>query len=285
MRRGAAGIGEQGMKKAILLAAYGASNPMGRSALTGFETLCRARFHGLPVRWAFTSPLLRERLVCQRQKSDSVKKALLRLYFEKFTKVAIQPLQAIPGREYEDIREVADEISAATGIEYTLGRPLLCSESTRVREALAAYIPSGRLPEEDVILVGHGAKHAAEKLYGDLAQGFADRGENIFIGTMSGSLGLSRILPRLRSQRVWLLPLLSVVGKHALADICGDAPEAWKTRLAAAGHDCMPVLTGMAESRQIAEIWLDSLECALARLEGNTQDNGSEVVLAAKSQN
>lgn len=273
------------MKKTILLAAYGTANPLGRSALTGFEALCRARFQRLPVRWAFTSPLLRERLARQRQKSDSVKKALLRLYFEKFTKVAIQPLQTIPGREYEDIREVADEVRVATGIEYTLGSPLLCSESTRVREALSAYIPPGRLPEEDVIFVGHGAKHAAEKLYGDLAQAFADRGENIFIGTMSGSLGLGRILPRLRSQRVWLLPLLSVVGKHALADICGDEPAAWKTRLAAAGHDCMPVLTGMAESRQIADIWLDSLECALASLDGNTQANASGIAVAAKSQN
>lgn len=273
------------MKKAILLAAYGTANPLGRSALTGFETLCRARFQGLPVRWAFTSPLLRERLARQRQKSDSVKKALLRLYFEKFTKIAIQPLQTIPGREYEDIRDAADEISVATGVEYTLGRPLLCAESTRVREALSAYIPLGRLPEEDVIFVGHGAKHVAEKLYGDLARAFAERGENIFIGTMSGSLGLSQILPRLRSQRVWLLPLLSVVGKHALADICGDAPEAWKTRLEAAGHDCMPVLTGMAESRQVGEIWLDSLECALNSLEGNAQANGSLAGQTVKSEN
>lgn len=251
------------MKRAILLAAYGTASPLGRTALAGFEARCRIRFQGLPVRWAFTSPRLRERLAQQRQKSDSVKKALLRLHFEKFEYVAIQPLQTIPGREYEDVCKAAQEASAATGIKCVVGEPLLCTDASRVRAALLAYIPAQRSEQEDVVFVGHGAKHAAEKLYADLARSFAERGENIFIGTMSGSLGLEQIMPRLKSEKVWLLPLLSVVGKHALADICGDADSAWKTRLEKAGRKCLSVLTGMAESEQVAGIWLDSLEKVL----------------------
>lgn len=259
------------MNRAILLVAYGAANPHGRSALDRFETLCRARFPGIPVRWAFTSTRLRERLSLQRKKSDSVSKALWRLHFEKYGQIAIQPLQTIPGREFEDVCEAAQAASAATGMACAVGTPLLCGDVERVRQALLAYIPAQRSTEEDVVFVGHGARHESERLYAELARTFSEKGENIFIGTMSGSLGLDRILPRLESQRVWLLPLLSVVGKHAIADICGDAPHAWKARLEDTGRACLPVLRGMAESRQIAALWLDSLEIALARLEEKRQ--------------
>ena len=69
------------MKKAILLVAYGAGTVSGRDGLQNFESLCRARFPNLPLRWAFTSFKLRERIAYERQKSDSVRKALLRLCF------------------------------------------------------------------------------------------------------------------------------------------------------------------------------------------------------------
>ena len=72
------------MKRAILLVAFGASSAQGQSALKSFDARVRARFPGLPVRWAYTSLLLRERLARARQKSDSVLKALRRLCFEKF---------------------------------------------------------------------------------------------------------------------------------------------------------------------------------------------------------
>lgn len=40
---------------------------------------------------------------------------------------------------------------------------------------------------------------------------------------MNGAVSLEDILPRLTSSRVWLMPLLSVVGRHALQDMAARA--------------------------------------------------------------
>ena len=74
------------------------------------------------------------------------------------------------------------------------------------------------------------------------------------------------LLPRLTSRRVWLMPLLSVVGRHTLEDMAGDAPDSWRSRIEAAGHTCAPVVRGTAEYRAFADIWLRHLEDAVAAL-------------------
>ena len=88
----------------------------------------------------------------------------------------------------------------------------------------------------------------------------------VHVGTMSGALELEALLPRLTSRRVWLMPLLSVVGRHTLEDMAGDAPDSWRSRIEAAGHTCAPVVRGTAEYRAFADIWLRHLEDAVTAL-------------------
>ena len=97
------------MRRAILLIAYGPSSMQGRAALGTFDARVRQLFPGLPVRWAYSSLLMRRRLAEARQKSDSVAKALQRLRLEKFSSVAVQPLQTICGAEYAQVRLAAEE--------------------------------------------------------------------------------------------------------------------------------------------------------------------------------
>lgn len=49
-------------KQGILLAAFGSGSRQGESTLRLFDARVRERFPGVPVRWAFTSVLMRERL-------------------------------------------------------------------------------------------------------------------------------------------------------------------------------------------------------------------------------
>lgn len=252
------------MKTAILIAAYGTSNPQGRTVLNGFERACRARFSGMPMRWAFTSSSLRGQMARQKLKSDSVGKALWRFYYEGFHKIAIQPLQMIAGREHEAVHAAASEVSAACGMKCAIGKPLLADNFAKAAEALLSHIPPARLVDEDVIFMGHGAKHPAERLYGELGLAIPD--PRVFIGAMSGALTLDQLLPKISSKKVWLLPLLSLVGKHAREDMAGDGPLSWKKRIESAGHVCEPVLAGLVESERLAAIWLDRLGEAIAAL-------------------
>jgi hypothetical protein len=69
-------------------------------------------------------------------------------------------------------------------------------------------------------------------------------------------------------KKVWLLPLLSTIGKHAEQDMAGDHPASWRGRIEAAGLICRPVLKGTVEYAGFAGIWLEHLARAMARLRG-----------------
>ena len=66
----------------------------------------------------------------------------------------------------------------------------------------------------------------------------------------------------------WLLPLLSIIGKHAEHDMAGAHPESWRGRIEAAGIECRPVLKGTVEYEGFTKIWAAHLEKAIASLPG-----------------
>lgn len=253
------------MKKAILLVAYGACSPQGRRCLSCFESLCRSRFGDWPIRWAYTSCILRDRLLRQKRKVDSVGKALMRLYLENFAAVAVQPLQTIAGSEHEEARTRIMEAQAQTGILCSIGEPLLAKteDLPRVAAALLTHIPAERNAGESVIFMGHGARHAAGVMYARLDAALRCQDSHARIGAMNGGTGLEAILPDLSPGPVWLMPLLSTIGQHAIRDMAGPGPESWRSRIEQAGHACRPVLKGMAESPALCAIWLDHLDEAI----------------------
>lgn len=256
---------------AILLVAFGAATLQGRQALHAFDAMVRARFAGWSVRWAFTSSCLRERLAKARQKSDSVSKALSRLSYERYDMAIVQPLQTIAGREHEEVCVAAQEARRESGISCVIGAPLLASSADvqAVARTLVACLPEDRLSHEDVVLMGHGARHEGGARYRDLAVALRELDDRVHVGTMGNVLALESILPRLASSRVWLMPLLSVVGQHALKDMAGDCEQSWRSRIEMEKRQCLPVLRGLTEYPGVAEIWLRHLEAAVAEINGN----------------
>ena len=231
------------MKRGILLAAFGSGSSQGESTLRRFDAQVRKAFPDVSVRWAFTSMLMRERLASERKKSDSVHKALKKMAFEKFTHVAVQPVHVIPGLEYGDIVSDADELRAdGTFASLVVGAPLL--------------------------FMGHGSRHAAESRYEALAAAVRERDPLVLMGTLNGTIRLEHIVEHLRASgrpfdRVWLLPLLAVVGRHTLEDMAGDSEHSWRSRLEAEGIACVPVLRGMMEYQGFMDIWVDNLAQAM----------------------
>jgi sirohydrochlorin cobaltochelatase len=260
------------MKPGILLAAFGAGSRQGENALHMFDAEVRARFPGFPVRWAFTSPLLRERLARgERKKTDSVRKALEKMCFERYSHVAVQPLHCIPGTEYADVLESARSLEKECGVVTRVGAPLLHSgkDIEAAATALLRHVPAERARDEAVLWMGHGARHAAALRYEALACAVRTRDPLAHVGTLGNARALPRILENLLSagaRKVWLLPLLSVVGGHVLRDMAGPEPESWQSRIRRRGLPCTTVLKGSAEYPGIIRIWLEHLETALQRL-------------------
>lgn len=262
----------------ILLVAFGASNRQAHDTLQLIDGRIRKAFPGVNVRIAFTSELIRDRLAAERVKTDSVRKALEKMWFEKYTKVAIQSLHVIPGAEYEDLLGDAalmrrDGNSEANTFEaVTVGRPLLDSEHdvAAAAKAVLAHLPVERAADEAVLFMGHGTWHAGEGRYAALNDAISAVDPLVMVGTMDGDLTIDAIIPLLKKRgvrHVWLLPFLSMVGRHAKKDMAGDAPDSWNTRLTKAGFACTAVLRGLAECDAFADIWLEHLAEAVQKLD------------------
>jgi sirohydrochlorin cobaltochelatase len=91
------------VKKGILLVAFGTSIPEAQEAFANIEEEVKEAFPDVPVRWAYTSKIIREKLAKQGQHLDSVAVALAKMKDENFTHVAVQSLHTIPGEEYHDL--------------------------------------------------------------------------------------------------------------------------------------------------------------------------------------
>lgn len=262
------------MKSGILLAAFGAGNIQGEAALRLFETRVRSFFPGVAVRWAFTSDLMRRRLARIRKKADSVEKALNKMAFEKFTHVAVQPLHVIPGLEYAELVSVTSGMQTREAFSsLVVGEPLLygAPESVeRAAAALLAALPPERKANEAVLFMGHGSRHEGESRYEALASVVGTYDPLVFIGTLNGTVRLETLFPRLpssgtsESARIWLMPLLGVVGRHTLEDMAGSGEHSWLSRLGKAGFISVPVLRGLVEYRGFADLWIAHLAEAMS---------------------
>lgn len=261
------------MKRGILLVAFGSGNPQSAATLRRVQNRTEERF-SLPVRWAFTSDTMRERLALARTKSDSVLKALRRMRFERYTHVAVQSLHLIPGLEYSAVLGDVRQADAEGALCVEVGAPLLRTEADagEAAKALLRHLPEGRLRGEAVVCMAHGSRHDAEYLYECWSDAVSALDPDVHVACMKGRLTLDTLLPALAAEkapetRLWLLPLLSVVGKHTLQDMAGTRPQSWKSRLEAAGFTCTADLRGLADGPDFTALWLNRLEAALAALD------------------
>ena len=259
------------MKRGILLVAFGAGNAYSSATLRHVQALAAERFH-LPTRWAFTSDTMRERLAVARTKSDSVLKALRRMRYERYTHVAVQSLHIIPGHEYSGVLDDVRLAAAEGALRLTVGEPLLRDETDtdEVARALLRHLPPSRLPGESVVCMAHGTEHETDRLYQCWGDAVTRLDPAVHVACMKGQRTLDSLLPDLKGRpggRLWLLPLLSVVGRHTLEDMAGDSPQSWKCRLEQAGFACVTDLRGLADGRSFAELWLQRLDRAVAALD------------------
>lgn len=262
------------LKKGILLVAFGTTLPEARRAFECIREQAESAFPNVDTRWAFTSRFVRARLAQEGHLVDSPEMMLARMMDESFTHVAILSLHVIPGEEFHDLRKNAGLFARMTwGIErIEMAGPLLSSheDMVRVGDAMMKTVPPSRKPEEAVLFIGHGSgRHPADAIYSAMNGIFQDMDPNVFVGTISGHPTMDETIPKLKTRNIrkaYLIPLMAVAGDHARKDMAGDGPGSWKSALIESGIACEPVLTGMAEHREVVEIWLDHLRDALRRL-------------------
>lgn len=263
---------ERPVKKGILLVAFGSSMPEAQVSFENIDTKVKKAFPGVPVRWAYTSKIIRNKMAKEGGKSlDSPAAALSKMMDEDFTHVAVQSLHTIPGEEYHSLLKTAHEFQGMPkGMKRVLvGYPLMASHEDMLKtvDAVMANIPKARKNDEAVVLMGHGTHHPGNIYYPAAQYYFGQKDANIYVGTVEGAPSLDEVLAELKKKNIktaYLMPLMSVAGDHARNDMAGNEDDSWKSVLTKAGIKCVPVLKGTAEFDQVVDIWVEHLKSALS---------------------
>lgn len=260
----AGGHGEKHPKKVgILLVAFGSSEASAQVSFENIDRKVRQAYPDIPVRWAYTSHIIRNKLAKEGRMLDSPEVALAKMRDERFTHVAVASLHTIGGAEYHDLRRSVGAFKVMGGFESViLAYPLMATQEDmeRVVDAILATIPTERQKDEAVVLMGHGTHHPSNAFYAALMFQLQRRDPNIFVGTVEGYPGLDLIQSMMLEKKIkkaFLVPFMSVAGDHAKNDMAGDEDDSWKSILTKAGIDCVPVLKGTAEFDEFVDIWVD----------------------------
>jgi sirohydrochlorin cobaltochelatase len=256
---------QEEVKEAILLVAFGTSVQKAQSAYDNVEKQVRADFPGKEIRWAWTAHSL--------LKSDpesprlSVQEALAKLATEGMRKVFILSLHVIPGFEYSNLAQTARAFEGLPkGIrEIKLSQPLLHDTDSlgKVAQLLIQSAPQGRKPDEALVFVGHGTRHAAGAYYPALQYYLHTLDKNVFIGANEGSPDREAVLKTLKIngiRKVWLGPFMTVAGEHALNDLFGPEKGSWKQIFTANGMQVETIGKGLGEYPALVTYWVQNLK-------------------------
>jgi len=261
-------------KKGILLVSFGSSMPEAQAAFKNIEEKVKAAFPNVPIRWAYTSHIIRHKLAKEGKVLDSVETAMAKMMDEGFTHVAVQSFHTIGGEEFHGMSRNVNAFSGMyEGIERIIvGYPLLGTQEDmeNVSKAIIENIPKERKENEAVVLMGHGTHHPGNAFYAAMMFNLQKKDPNIFVGTVEGSPTIEDIQDMLLKKKIkkaYLMPFMSVAGDHARNDMAGDEPDSWKSILTKAGITCVPVLKGSAEYDNIVAIWIDHLKKAFAHFQ------------------
>ena len=270
----AGGHGHKAPKKVgILLVAFGSSEPSAQVSFQNLDKKTKAAFPDIPVRWAYTSHIIRKKLAKQGKHLDSPEVALAKMLDEGFTHVAVQSLHTIGGEEYHDLRRTVGAFKMMGGFQrIVLGYPLLATQEDMQRtvDAILKSIPADRQKGDAVVLMGHGSHHPSNAFYAAIMFQLQLKDPNIFVGTVEGYPEIDDIkdlLLKKKIKKAYLIPFMSVAGDHAKNDMAGDEEDSWKSVLTKAGIACVPILKGTAEEDSFIDIWVSHIRGPLSHFD------------------
>lgn len=252
-------------RSALVLAAFGSSRPEAVKSVESFAESLRLERPDLKIVRAFTSPEIVEKLRDGEFETPDAAEAISALAEEGFDQIGVLALYVTPGRGYHELLRTAERLEGLEGgrVKIRVSPPLLGSEEDAF--SLASYLiyslPGEIKPGEAVIFAGSGTEHPGSLAYPALNWALFLQGEK---GSLYMVVNLEnresvdqamRILKLNRRKVVWLVPLMSVNGNRAAAEIFGSDDYSLASRLKDAGHTVRPCKQGLVSNPSARTMW------------------------------
>ena len=287
----------QEIKPAIVLAAFGTTEPQALEAIINIKNKVEQAFPDHETRLAFTSRIIR-RVWSRRAADESFKKDHPGIPTEIYTvksplstlallaedgprPILVQSLHVTDGAEYRELAEVVAQLAGIKASaparrpfpDLRLGPPALGDGGerylTRAARALKDLVRAAEKAGAVLVLMGHGNEHLHQAVYGQLEQILrSEYRPDIFIGLVEGQPGLEEVLAGLDRlptppARALLAPLMVVAGDHAKNDLAGDDDDSWASVFRARGLSVETRLRGLGSDDDWADIYLEHIREAL----------------------
>lgn len=226
------------MNRAIIAVSVGTTlAEADQNCIRPIEKALQHAFADWHVVRAFSSRIIRRRLQERGILINSPEEAAERLKKDGYRDIVFASTHLIPGSEYDALLSFAGK--------HKVSEPLLANEEdirrlTSILSAIAEKEPN------PLLLMGHGSDHAADDVYSCLKAALP---ENISLACLKGKHTLESLFPKLetlKTQKITLMPLMLVVGKHA-QDALSETETSWKSILESRGFDVQVRAQGLGE--------------------------------------
>ncbi|BBO80674.1 sirohydrochlorin cobaltochelatase CbiKP [Desulfosarcina ovata subsp. sediminis] len=246
----------------IVMAAFGTTS-RAMETYSFIDTAVKAAFPGHPVKWAYTSRMVRAHMKKRHRANMKNPQQVLDALAEQGNPWAVvQSLHLISGHEFyrlvDDVRQC--------GVRTSMGLPLLTSPEDYQRTATAILGGVAAGNGTATVLIGHGTDHPAWTAYPALGQILSSAGSNVHVATIEGEADMDTTVDavlRCGAKRVHLVPLMLVAGVHLQEDIAGDE-DSWRSAFEAAGIAVSVETQGLGKNAAIIDIFIRHIRDALA---------------------
>ncbi len=247
----------------LLVVSFGTSyNDSRRLTIGAIEGALEEAFPDYSVRRAFTSQIIIDHVEKRDGiKIDNVEEALNRAKENGVKNLLVQPTHLMNGLEYNDLME---ELAAREDDfdSISVGAPLLSTDSDfeEVAEALVIATKEYADGNTAICFMGHGTEAESNGVYAKMQELLTKRGfTDYYVGTVEAEPSLEDLLEAVKAKeytRVVLKPMMVVAGDHANNDMAGDEEDSWKSQFEAAGYEVECLLSGLGESEEIRELYV-----------------------------
>ncbi len=248
-------------KTPIVLAAFGTTSAA-MDTYSDIDRIVKATFTGHPVRWAYTSRMVRSHMNTKRRASmKNPEQVLADLYDQGHRWAVVQSMHLIWGHEFYRLVEEVRE----SGVRISMGLPLLTDPKDYNDTAMALLSSNGKGNNHATVLVGHGTDHPAWTAYPALERVLCTCGNNVHVATIEGESDMAETVDavvRSGARAVRLVPLMLVAGVHVREDIAGEE-DSWRTAFQAAGLSVSVDDRGMGKHPAIVDIFIRHIREAL----------------------